>query len=405
MFKKLKKNLIPALTVSFITIPQSMSYALIAGLNPVYGIYTSVFGGFIGSLFGSSPYLITGANNMMAIITASTFSIFLQFSSKGSALFYFCLIAGFMQIFLSSFKFIEKHKEKIIDKDLMNGFLSGGALLIILGQFPLILGLKLPIGLNSMSKFQYIINHIYDLNLNTIILVFASVIVSYLIRQLNKNYPHQLLTILFMAFFSCIFSFKQNYNISIIENINIGIPKFNFTFVKSDFELIPLLLQNAFVVMILSSLEAISLGSSLSKLENIRLELLAQGSAKIASALFGGYPSSGSFIRTALNYTSGATSKISGCLSAIIVFIFCLFLSKFLSFVPISTLSVIIVMAAFKLIKIKEFKESYKQNRPTFYIMLITTVSIFILPSIFYGLIISIIATYIIRQKCIYKLI
>ena len=93
-------DLVAGLTVAVVALPQSMAYALIAGVDPIYGLYTSIVAAILGSLFGSSNHLITGPTNAVALMVAGSLKGILGGADLLPRLFLLTFLVGFFQILL-----------------------------------------------------------------------------------------------------------------------------------------------------------------------------------------------------------------------------------------------------------------------------------------------------------------
>jgi len=131
--------LIAALTVAVVSIPQSMAYALIAGVNPVYGLYTAIISAIIGSAFGSSKYLVTGPTNAICLLIAVSMRNYMGLDNAYQMLFLMTFVVGVLQI---AFGVIKLGKViNFVSHTVIVGFTAGAGVLIALDQLNTLLSI------------------------------------------------------------------------------------------------------------------------------------------------------------------------------------------------------------------------------------------------------------------------
>ena len=137
----IRRDIVAALTVTVVGIPQYMAYALIAGVNPVYGLYAGIIAAIIGSAFGSSNQLITGPTNAICLLTASAMAKYMGLSNAYQMLFLMTFVVGVLQIIYGVIKL-----GKVIDfvsHTVLIGFTAGAGVLIALGQVNTLLSISI----------------------------------------------------------------------------------------------------------------------------------------------------------------------------------------------------------------------------------------------------------------------
>ena len=162
--ENVRKDLIAALTVTVVGIPQYMAYALIAGVSPVYGLYTGIVATILGSVFGSSNQLITGPTNAICLITASAMIRYMGLPNAYQMLFLMTFLVGVLQIIYGFIKL-----GKVIDfvsHTVLIGFTAGAGVLIALGQVNTLLSISIKNSaqMSTMEKMSYIITHFSQTN-------------------------------------------------------------------------------------------------------------------------------------------------------------------------------------------------------------------------------------------------
>src|SRR5262249_55095337 len=142
--KGARRGVVAGLTVAAVAVPQAMAYALIAGVDPQYGLYTAIVLAILGSLFGSSSHLITGPTNAISLVVFSAVAgLGLPPGSGGRALqavFLLALLAGGFQVLIALLKLGDL--TRYVSESVILGFMAGAGLLVALGQLPNLLGLR-----------------------------------------------------------------------------------------------------------------------------------------------------------------------------------------------------------------------------------------------------------------------
>ena len=137
----IRKDIIAALTVAVVSIPQSMAYALIAGVNPVYGLYTAIVSAIIGSAFGSSKYLVTGPTNAICLLIAVSMRNYMGLDSAYQMLFLMTFVVGVLQIIFGIIKLGKVIN--FVSHTVIVGFTAGAGVLIAIEQLNTLLSISI----------------------------------------------------------------------------------------------------------------------------------------------------------------------------------------------------------------------------------------------------------------------
>ena len=314
-----KFDLMAGLTVAIVALPQSMAYALIAGVDPVYGLYTSIIAAIIGSIFGSSDHLITGPTNAIALMIASQVKNFTD-SNFLTMLFILTFLVGLIQFLLGILRV-----GKIINfvsHSVIVGFTAGAGIIIALGQLNQFLGISLPKGYNPLYvKVWQTLAAIDQTNLYALGLANLTVAIILICKKINKNIPGSLLGLIVSACLVALFNLGDK-GIKLVGEIPNNLPLFRLP-QAFPVHFIFDLMGGAAAIAIVGLVEAISISKSIALSSEQRInpnqEFLGQGLANMLAAFFQCIPASGSFTRSAINYASGGKTKLAGILSGIIV--------------------------------------------------------------------------------------
>lgn len=359
--ENIRKDLIAALTVTVVGIPQYMAYALIAGVSPVYGLYTGIVAAIIGSAFGCSNQLITGPTNAICLLTASAMIKYMGLPNAYQMLFLMTFLVGVLQIIYGAIKL-----GKVIDfvsHTVLIGFTAGAGVLIALGQVNTILGMSIKnsAAMSTMEKMFYIIAHINQTNYYSLGLGLMTMVIIVICKKISKNLPGALIGITVPIFFIIMFALDKK-GVKLTGTIPSSLPPFQMV----QFSLASLkdIFSGAFAISIIGLVEAISISKAISTNTRQKIdsnqEFIGQGIANVVASFFQCFPSSGSFSRSAINYVNGATSRFAGILSGVFVALVLLFFAPYAMYIPSPCLAGVLIVTGYNLIDKKEIKKVVK---------------------------------------------
>ena len=369
----MKSNILSGLTVGIVALPLSMALAIATGVPPQLGLYTAIIAGFFASIFGSSKINISGPTAAFVVILIP---IVQEFGVSGLLI---CgLLSGIILILIGVLKLgtiIE-----LIPYPVTVGFTSGIAVVIATFQIKDFFGLtienfsgsyidKIIILFNSFHTFDTaeLLTGLFTLFLLVlwqktkskipsalIALSFATVIVTFL----NMNIPSLNISTIASTFSYEIGELKGN-----------GIPPIPLQFslpwsylnpIDINLDLFYKLLPHSIAIAILGALESllcavISDGMTGNK-TNPNKELIGQGITNMIVPFFGGIPATAAIARTVVNIKSGGTSKVSSIVHSLFILVSIIFLSPYLSYLPMASLSALLFMVAWNMSEIKHFK-------------------------------------------------
>ena len=375
-----KENLIPDITAGLIVavmlIPQSMAYALLAGLPPVMGLYAAIVPLIVYALFGSSRQLAVGPVAIVSLLTVSGLS---QFSEAGSAEFIamatlLALMVGIIQLILGIVRagFITN----FLSHAVISGFTSAAAIIIGLSQLKHLFGLSLPRSHNIFETVFEVVKHLGQTNLITFALGVASIATLVFFKRVAKRFPAPLLVVALST--ALVYYLGLNdLGVRIVGDIPKGFP--NLALPTISLESLQALLPIALTISFVSYMESIAVAKSIASKEkykiNANAELIALGLANIAASVFRAFPITGGFSRTAVNYQAGAKTPLASIITAILVALTLLFLTPLLYFLPSVVLAAIILVAVYGLIDVPEAIHLFKLKRVDGWTLVLTFIA------------------------------
>ena len=361
----LKADAMAGLTVALILIPQSMAYAQLAGLPAYIGLYASFLPVMIAALFGSSRQLGTGPVAVVSLMSAAAMQPYAGLGVE-TIVAYSALLALMIGIFQLSLGLLKLGiLVDFLSHPVVLGFTNAGALIIATSQVPKLFGLKIKAD-QYEHHYEFLIATVKAFpDTSLITLVFGAFALSTLLilRKFAPRLPGVLITVVVTTVLSWVIDYK-GLGGSIIGEIPKGLPSFTLPNVSLDFKTLSSLIMTAMVIGLIGFVEAISIAKAMASQTRQRLsanqELVGQGLANMTSGLFSGYAVSGSFSRSAVNFSSGAMTGFSSVVTGLLVALTLLFLTPLLYYLPQATLAAVIIMAVINLIKIAPIKHAWK---------------------------------------------
>lgn len=389
--KNLKGDLISGITTATIALPQNMAYALILNINPIYGIYASIFSMITASIFNRSNYLIVGPTNMMTVALYSSLQNF-QGDNYLEIIFLTTFLVGLFQFILVSLNLSDL--VKYISHPVIVGLSHGAALLILMSQLENLTGVNIK-GANFFLKFWSFLNQLEQLNFVNFLIAAATVFLIYLIPKIKKELPEYLLALIIISFITAVSGLNES--IPLIKEIPGKIIDFNI--ISIDWHLIIELYSKALSIALLGLIQTMAVlqAISLNTKEEIdfKKEFRSQGITNMIIPFFSSFVISASFAKSYANLSAGAKTKISQFFSAIAIIIFILFFRSLLTYVPVAVLSGLVTAAAIKIIDLKEVKNNLKATRGDALVFISTFLAVILLPhldqAIYFGVIVSVI--------------
>lgn len=390
-----KADLFAGLTVAVVALPQSMAYALIAGLPVQFGLYASIVPTIIGCLWGSSSQLITGPTTTASLLVFSALSGIAVPDSQGYIQLAFLLAAltGLIRLVMGVARL--GGLLHFVSHSVLLGFTAGAAVLIVSKQLPGLLGIHIAQGAGFIRSVFEIVTDLDQVSPVTLLLGLITISVILILKRWRPGWPGTLISMILVGTGVAIFNLEAH-QVAVVGSIPGDLPPFNPPG-WSVWSQIGRLAPAALAISILGLMEAMSIAQTIADQTrqrlNVNREFIGQGLANLGAALFSGYPCSGSFTRSAVNFRSGAKTPMSGILSALAVAV-AVWLAGFLAAkLPISALSGVLIVVAYQLIRSDDILRTLKSTRSDAAVLVVTflvTVFINIEFSIYVGVLLSI---------------
>ena len=370
-------DLLAAIVVTILLVPQCLAYALLAGLPPQLGIYASIFPLVAYALLGSSNYLNVGPTAVISLMTAASIAMIppeARIVSAGAL----ALMTGGMLIIAGLFKagFIMN----FVSRPVVSAYITGAALLIIFSQAKHILGVKV----DSQTVFGMIASLIAQLSSAKFLAVATGLVAIFLFILVRKSLPYILVKcglrakwaklvarmapigiIFIFVCLSAVLDFGGAGGLAIVGDVPSGLPPISFPQLAiADYEN---LLVPALVIAIVAFVDSTSTAQELAARRRGRVdtnkELLGIGASNAVAGLTGGYPINGSMSRSAVNFTAGGKTPLVGLLVAVFMALTALFLTPILYDLPLSVLAALIIVACLNLLDFGSIWRTWTYSR------------------------------------------
>ena len=369
-WSKLKADFLAGSTVSLVSIPQAIGFALIAGLPPLMVIMSVIVGGFVCALFSSSRQMVFGPSNSMSIILAATLHSMTGGSLTPAELAVaLALLIGVFQL-VSGLAQLGKLTQ-FISRSVIIGYGTAIGLLLAAGQVPNLLGIAVGTGdfFHGLSVAAVHLAHL-DVNPYPICMGVVTLMIFWAVEHFFPRVPVELVGLVFLSLFTQHFGL-HDLGIRTIQDegaLSASLPSFmGMPVDRSNWALVPPLMSAALAISILGMLEAISLSKTLAAKSGQRLdanqELVAMGSANIANSLFGAMPGSASFARSAANQQSGAQTQVSALLSSLIVLGALFFVAPLINYIPVPSLAAHLIRIGLKMLNREQIRVAWRATR------------------------------------------
>ncbi len=389
------RDFIAGLTVAVVLVPQSMAYAMLAGLPPVIGLYASALAPAIAALWGSSPQLQTGP---VAIVSLLVFTSLLPLAEPESEEFIalaglLALLVGIFQLMLGVFRlgFIMN----FVSHAVVVGFSNAAAIIIASTQVPHLLGVTIEKHEFVFKNFMEIAKALPETHIPTLIIGVFSIAFILISRKIHPLFPGALIVVVVSTLAVYYLNLAEK-GVKIVGHIPSGLPSPSLP--KIDLDLVDILMGKAIVIAIIGFMEAYAIAKTMAAQTKHKLdvdqELIGQGLANITNAFFKGYPVSGSFSRSAVNFLAGAKTGMSSVFTSLFVILTLFFFAPLLYNLPRATLAAVVIVAVLGIVKPKAFIELYKTNPQDGIVAGVTFISAFIMKpdyAIFIGIVLSLI--------------
>jgi sulfate permease, SulP family len=368
-FDKLRRDALAGLTVAIVALPLSMAIAIASGTTPDRGLYTAIVGGFLISALGGSRFQIGGPAGAFIVLVAAI----IERQGFGG----FLLATVLAGIILTAIGLLRLGTYiKYIPHPVIVGFTAGIAVIILASQLRELLGLRLagkePAAL--LPKLEALLGAAATVNPAAVAIAAGSIAVIVLLRRYRPTWPGFLIAVGLAAALTTLLALPVETIGTRFGGVPSTLPAPQLPAIS--LERIALVLPDALAIALLGGIEsllsAVVADGMTGRRHRSNCELVAQGIANIASALFGGICATGTIARTATNVRSGAVGPVAGIMHALFLLAFIVVAAPLASYIPLAALAGVLAVVAAKMTEREEFVATLKRSRAEGAVLLAT---------------------------------
>ncbi|NLZ78668.1 MAG: sulfate permease [Gammaproteobacteria bacterium] len=376
------KDGLAAVIVTLMLIPQSLAYAMLAGLPPITGLYASIAPLFLYAIFGSSRTLAVGPVAVVSLMTAAALGpIFAAESAEylGAAML-LAALSGVILLLMAIFRL--GFLANFLSHPVISGFISASGLLIALSQLKHILGVQAQ-GQTVLELLPSLVAQLPSVHTPTLMIGGLCLVFLQLVRTrlkglllglgcskgwadaLTKTGP--VLTII-VSVMAVTLGDLASAGVQVVGEIPEGLPLLRLP--TMDLQLAIELLPAALLISLVGFVESVSVAQTLAAKRRERIdpdqELVGLGTANIAAAVSGGFPVTGGFARSIVNFDAGAKTPMAGVLTAVGIALTALFFTPLFHNLPHAVLAATIIVAVLSLVDLQSLKRTWRFSKQDF---------------------------------------
>lgn len=373
----LRRDVIAGLTVAAIAVPQAMAYALIAGVEPRYGLYAAVVVTALGSIFGSSPYLINGPTNAISLVVFSALAFLDQSGPHPQvfeAMFLLAIMVGAIQIAIALFKLGDL--TRYVSDSVVLGFMAGAGVLIALTQIDNLFGLA-----HRGNGHQHLFYRLWltittggPLNPRALAIGLGVTVLVVGLRRVVRKYQLPRIDMLVALSAAAVLAHAWGWTdgggagkslVAVVGKVPGGLPALHLPEFKVEW--LQQMGGSAGAIALLGLLEALSVAKSLALRTREPLDYnrqcLAEGLANLGGGFLQCMPGSGSLTRSTINFKSGAVTRWSGVFAAAATALILILFAPLAAYIPTAALAGILLVTAAGLIDLPRLLFAVRTSR------------------------------------------
>ncbi len=393
------KDFVAAATLTFLAVPQSIAYAMIAGLPPAMGLYAAAVPTIVGALFRSSRHVVTGPTNALSLLVGTAGAAAAGLDPVPTALL-LAFLVGATQLAAGVLRL--GVLVDYISIPVVMGYITGAGVLIGIGQLHHLTETE---GVSGSLPEKVIgwATHLDGVNGWAVLVGAVTLLGIVALKKIDKRIPAPMVMLAVCTAGSWLLDGGTRFGLTRIADlapIPAGLPPLTLPFGDGtwawSFSGWVSLLPIAFAVTVLSLVESSAVGRAISARSGQRLDLsvefAGQGLGNLAAAFFGGYPTSGSLSRSGLNHQIGAVSRLSGVMNGVMMMGVLLFLGPAANHAPLASLAGLLFVVAYDLVDVPRIKKILAARRSDAAAFVVTVLATWVLRldhAIYVGVVLS----------------
>ena len=378
----LTNDLVAAVIVTIMLIPQSLAYAMLAGLPPQMGLYASILPITLYAIFGTSRALAVGPVAVVSLLTAASIS---RIAAPGSEEYIFAAItlAFLSGVFLLAMGIFRLgFMANFLSHPVIAGFITASGIIIAASQLKNIFGIEAH-GHNLVQILSSMSGYLGEINWITATIGILTAAFLFWVRKgllpllRGLGLPKRTVEIIaktgpvaaIVATTLLVWAFDlKSAGVKIVGAVPQGLPP--LTVPGFSLELWTSLLSSAVLISVIGFVESISVAQTLAAKKRQRIdpdqELIGLGAANIGAAFTSGFPVTGGFSRSVVNYDAGADTPAAGAYTAVGLMFASLFLTPLIFFLPKATLAATIIVAVLSLVDFSILGKAWRYSKADF---------------------------------------
>jgi len=378
--EKLGADITAGLIVAILVIPQSLAYALLAGLPPQLGLYVSILPVIAYAWLGSSMVQAVGP---VAVTAIMTYAVLSPLASPGSPEYIalaaaLALLSGAMLLACGLLRF--GFLSQLLSRPVVSGFISGSAVLIVISQLKYLLGVT-PHGASSGEVMLDVLSRLPQSHLPTLAIGLTALLVLAVVRSdlagwlVKAGLASQraafvvrvmpLVVVLIGTLAVIELDLDRAHGVVVVGSVAAGLPAFNFFL--PGFDALRSLIVPAFLMMLIGMVQSITMAQALAIKRRERIdanaELVGLGAANVVAAFSGGMPVGGGLSRSAINVAAGAQTPLASIVAALVMIGVVAGAANWFERLPLAVLSASITMAATAMIDLRALRQAWAYDR------------------------------------------
>ncbi len=391
----LAADVLAGLTLWGLVVPEAMAYAGIANLPPQFGLYTLVASLFVYALFGSSRHLSVQATSASAALIASTVLAMgvttVDMPTYQAYSVALALVVGL--IFLAAGVARIGWVTQFLSKPVMDGFVTGLAVFIVVGQLNKLFGVEKGQG-NVIEKLFAIIRQLPDANWVTFVFGFGTLALLFLLPRWNKKIPAGLVILFGSIIVSSIFKLNTRFGVEIVGKLPQGLPSLSLP--RVPLNVLLTMIAPGIGIFLVTYSEALGVAREFAEKHGYEIdpnqELNGHAFSNIVSGLMGGMIAAGSLSASAVKETAGARTQVANLVTWVITLITLVFLTPLFTNLPEAVLAALIIHAVWHILASEKLEKIRLVSRTEFYLGLLAFLGVLFV-DVLEGMLIGLVAS------------
>ncbi|MDQ3930816.1 MAG: SulP family inorganic anion transporter, partial [Chloroflexota bacterium] len=374
----LREDALAGLNSAVSSVPDGMASGLLAGVNPIYGLYACMVGPIVGGIFSSTRLMIVATTSASALAAGQTLSALPPGPSRDNALFVLVILTGVFQILFGVMglgRFV-----RFVSYSVMTGFIIGIAVLTILSQLPTIAGYE-PEGGNRVIRAFNLVANARQLNYVSLALAVLTLFLAVALPLTKLGNYGRLLAIIVPSVLVVLFQLGSVQTVGDVGEIPSGVPTPVLpSFFDITFDVMTGALALAAIILVQGAGVSQSVPNPDGSRRSMSRDFIAQGAANVASGFFRGLPVGGSLSTTALTVLSGARSQLAPIFAGLWMAVIVVLFPGLVSLVAMPALGALLIIASLSTIKPQEALSIWNTGWPSRLAIVTTFLATLFLP-------------------------